>query len=402
MKEKSRWTKFLSILITLTLIWLPSYSTYAQGADKPVTQGEFAIYLVRALGLESQLPMGANVNDYVQILESQRIVPPGGYNPSKVLTQKDMAFLMVRATGMDNRVLNKMTTKSIVKKEKATIMKITGNVKFSRGKGSGFAKAQVGDELYAEDSLKTGKNSSAELKIGQFSAALIGENTEIMIEELAQTTNKKENVRIFLKEGDILVKVKGKGRRINFETRTTTTVAGVMGTIYKMTSSKKGDETTCGEGTISTYLIDTSGKPLSEPKSLNSGQNLLADPSGKKEPVYGQADPGILGDIQKTGTALASYVKNPEPDENQPDAQEEENGSLSSYDSRKELSEGGDQALAAALEVLSEEGIVLETTGPAGAANSTITQVQITQFINDLLLSDTFDEFNVDVTPTGQ
>lgn len=396
MRTESRGVKFLAVLMVAALGLLPVTNLYSQAAaQEPVTQGEFAIYLVRALGIEGNLPLGADVTLYIRLLEKSGIIPPGGYDPDKPLNQKDMAFLMVRVTGLESKVINRMTGKSLVKKEKAIIKKITGDVKFRRGLKSSYAKAEVGDELFTDDSIKTGSKSSAELQIGKFSAAQIGEKTEVLIEELAEKgASKTQKVRLFLQKGNICVNVK-KGKKVNFETRTTTTVAGVMGTILSQTSTPAQDQTVCGEGVVSTYLIDPTGKPLGAPKDLNPGDALTADPNGKKDPVYSTVD---VTNLVNDGRLLDPNIPSGTEGAGTP-GEGDASGDLSGFEARKQLSDGSDAAFNAAVETLSEEGVVIDAAGAAAATDTVITHTQLTQFINDLLLFGTFTDFNVDTTP---
>ncbi|MEW6534595.1 MAG: FecR family protein [Candidatus Auribacterota bacterium] len=392
----------VSLLVIMTLIFTPAAMLFAQ-ADQPVTQGDFAVYIVRALGLEHNLQVGALQRDYIELLERNGIVPPGGFKPDEPLTQKDMAFMMVRATGLENRVLNKMTGQSLVQEEKAVIKLIEGDVKHKRDPQAEYADAVVGDELFISNSIKTGPSSMVELMVGKFSAIQLGENTEITIEELStRGANAKENVRIFLKQGEMLVNVVPDTNKVNFESHTKTTVAGVMGTVYGMGSTPNQDTTNCLKGTITTFTINGTGAPASDPKPLDEGQQMISDPTGQQDPKYGSISPELWEDMLKRAARLLEYLKNAETQGTGESLGQKTGDDMSPFEARQSFAEGSDLALAAALEVLSEEGIEIETTGPAAAANTTITKTQLTQFINDLLLFETFNEYNVDTTPIGQ
>ena len=276
-----------------------------------------------------------------------------------------------------------MSEKSLVKKGKAVIKTIEGDVQFQRGRGTEFAKAQINDELFAEDSLRTGKTSSVELQIGRFGAVFIGENTEITIEQLAQVgQNKKDKVRIFLKQGQLVANVKSETKLVDFETRTKTTVAGVMGTIYLHSSTPAKEIIITGEGTVRTFTTNNAGKPTSEIKPLEAKGMMTADPTGK-EPVT----PADLGIKNKSTEGLSDRAAN----------------TSGTYDERQKLARGDDEAYKAAIQALNEAGIpVDDSTGAATAANTLITLTQITQFLEDLLVEPLYFRFNNDVTPIGQ
>lgn len=411
MKKCSKISKALSIAALYSILVMPVQHVAAQ-MDQAVTQGEFAKYLVRALGLEHNLPVGANVLEYIDILEQLNMEPPGGYDPTAPLTKKDMAFIMVRVSGLENKAINKMTSKSLVKKEQATVQELQGDVQFKRGPRSEYAPAEVNDTFFLEDSIKTGKNSWVVLKVGRFGAARIEENTEITIEQLASNGDKtKESVRIYLHQGSMIVNVKSQGNKVNFETRSKTTVAGVMGSSYQHSASKKEEIIRCFEGPISSYLTGSEGNPITDPKSLESRQQLFVDPNDPMNPKYSSFGPDEFKKPAEFANNLAKYL--PQAPQGQPaeqtpgesagSAQTTETDDLSSFEARQQLAQGSDLAFNAAVEALSESGIVIESEGGAAtAASAPITQVQLTSFINDLLLSDTFDFFNVDTTPIGQ
>ena len=430
MKNQSILSKLLLMVMVYSLAFMPATTLLAQ-VDQPVTQGDFAKYLVRALGLEHNLPVGANIRAYVDILEQLNMVPPGGYDPTKPLTKKDMAFIMVRVSGLENKVINRMTGQSLVKKSTAFIKEIEGDVQYKREERSEYGQAEIGDELYAENSIKTGEGSWVVLQIGRYGAARIEESTEITIEELAiKGAEQKDSVRMYLKKGDVLVNVKAEGKPVLFETRTNTTVAGVMGSAYMHSTSPTGDTVKCFEGPISTYLINAAGAPLGEPKALKEREQLFVNPSTPEKPEYSNFEPDTFKDAKDRIKNLATIIPPPvtpaqgeqgQPFPTQGSQQDQKSGELSdnapkgqtgdltqedklsSFKARQELSQGTEVALNAALETLNAEGYpISDTVGAASAASAPITKVQLTQFITDLLLLPDFDRFNIDATPIGQ
>ncbi len=429
MKKQSILSKLLLMVVVYSLTFMPATNLLAQ-TDQAVTQGDFAKYLVRALGLEHNLPVGANIKAYVDILEQLHMVPPGGYDPTKPLTKKDMAFIMVRVSGLENKVINRMTGQSLVKKSTAFIKEIEGDVQYKREERSEYGKAEIGDELYAENSIKTGEGSWVVLQIGRYGAARIAESTEITIEELAiKGAEQKDSVRMYLKKGEVLVNVKAEGKPVLFETRTNTTVAGVMGSSYLHSTSETGDTVNCFEGPISTYLLDAAGAPLGEPKALNAREQLFVNPNTPDKPEYRNFEPDTFKNAKDQIKNLATIIPPPvvpaqgeqgQPFPTQGSEQDEKSGKLSdtapnaqtgdltpedelsSFKARQELSEGTQLALNAALETLAEEGMPIEPTGAATAASEPITLVQLTQFIEDLILLPRYYDFNVDATPIGQ
>lgn len=399
MKRKSVGFKILSLMLITVLTHVSPL--FAQDKADAVTHGDFAVYLVRALGIEADLPMGAKKVDYLQLLERQGIVPSeGSYEVSKQLSKADLAFLMVRATGMENRVLNTLMNEKLVKEEKAVIVKMNGSVSFRRGLRGSYAKAEAKDELFLEDGLKTGKNSSAEIKIGQYSAAVVSANSEIVFEELAIRGNQKENVRIYVKKGEMIVTVKGDADRVNFETHTDTTVAVVTGTVFSISSVDGQDKVSSLSGSVKTYSIDPAGKPISDPKMLSEGNQVVFGSDRKSDAVFASIDlqdPFFMG-LSDKAKGVGSYITPPSATEMMAGNAQ---AGTSSFDARQQLAKGSKEALKAALEELSKDGVIIETTGVADAVNSTITQTQLSQWIGDLLLSPTIHDYNTPVTPIG-
>jgi len=405
---KKRCLRFMSMLMLIIFTVAQTSGLFSQAAmdpNQPITQGEFAVYLVRALALERNLPLAPSERDYVVALEEQGIYPPGGFEPNKPLTKKDMAFLMMKVTGIENQVINRMTGggKGIVKKEKATIVKMTGTVEFQRGKRGSYAKAELNDDLYLNDSLRTGKDSSAELRIGKFGAAHIGENTEITMEELGSSAEGKEKVRVYIKQGEIIVKVDNKGVKgaVEFETRSETTVAGVMGTTYLHFASPKVERVECSESEIKVYFLDSEGKPVGEPFVLKP-QDIISPPAQEG----GTPDITTMSQqqqerINKIALELAKYLLETGEISAQAGAGPE---GISTYQARQELAEGTELALNAVLDELAEQGVIIESGGAAsvseGAATA-VTHAQITDFFETGMINQLFSYYNVDVTPIG-
>lgn len=75
----------------------------SEGAQRPapriVTEGEFAVDLVRTLGLEFLLPLGATQLDYVRVLEQQGIQPLRGWDVRRTLTRDAFNEAIIRARG---------------------------------------------------------------------------------------------------------------------------------------------------------------------------------------------------------------------------------------------------------------------------------------------------------------
>ena len=59
---------------------------FERNNDRYVTQGEWAVFLVKAIGKDSEAPATASQLDYIALLEKNRIQPLDGWSKSEFLT----------------------------------------------------------------------------------------------------------------------------------------------------------------------------------------------------------------------------------------------------------------------------------------------------------------------------
>jgi hypothetical protein len=75
------------------------YSQINAQKDDLLTQAEFVHIIVRALGLQDQLPVAATLSDKIELLELLGYVPPGGWQLERALTKGDVAVVLVQILG---------------------------------------------------------------------------------------------------------------------------------------------------------------------------------------------------------------------------------------------------------------------------------------------------------------
>ncbi len=85
-------------------------SSFAQIAPMPqyITQGNFSILVCRAMGIEKQLPITSLPIAYARMLERLKIAPLEEWRVDKILTNGDMAVILARALGLEDEVLKKI------------------------------------------------------------------------------------------------------------------------------------------------------------------------------------------------------------------------------------------------------------------------------------------------------
>ena len=92
----ARMIKFSTLALLLTGLF--TYSAHAlEDADIPtegITQGEFAMWLVKAAGAEGNLPPAALQDDAIKFLTKLGIQPKEGWDADKKLTKKDLQQML--------------------------------------------------------------------------------------------------------------------------------------------------------------------------------------------------------------------------------------------------------------------------------------------------------------------
>lgn len=211
----------ISLLLTLYLV----FSVSAEGKK----QSQFAAQLCNALGIE------VTDGNYIAPLEAKGIVPENGWNPENTLSNKEMATLLAKAMGLEQEIDEKVSNKlNQAYRNKATIIRLEGTVSVKVDNNADWVIAETGMKLSQDDSIKTGPQSWAELRVGMVGGVRVKENTELDLIELSSKTGKAENIILYLNLGEMLVDARGIDTDTSFQVRTATTVAGVRGTIYNI------------------------------------------------------------------------------------------------------------------------------------------------------------------------
>lgn len=69
-----------------------------------ITQGEWATYLVKAIGDDDKVPSSASQIDFIALLEKNRIAPLDGWQESEFLSFGDKAVTMMQALGLSDQL----------------------------------------------------------------------------------------------------------------------------------------------------------------------------------------------------------------------------------------------------------------------------------------------------------
>lgn len=237
MRKKAKIFLGLGIITLLFsgILWFVN----AQEAEKPLTQGEFAIRLVKALCLDSGLTDSSPVESYIERLKEKGIKLEGEFQPDKIITKEEKSQLITKAFHVEVPIEEK--PRGIFYRDRAIIVYIEGNVQVKLGGKEAWVKAEKDMKLSEDDSIRTGPKSLVDLNVGVAGRVRIKENTELLLKTLStQAEIRRETVCLYLAMGEMIVDVNKVGPDSIFLTTTPTATVGVRGTIYsiKVTESK--------------------------------------------------------------------------------------------------------------------------------------------------------------------
>ena len=77
---------------------------FERQSDKLITQGEWAVFLVKSIGKDDEMESGAASVDYIALLEKNRIQPLEGWNSGEYLHYGAKAVTMVQALGLEDQL----------------------------------------------------------------------------------------------------------------------------------------------------------------------------------------------------------------------------------------------------------------------------------------------------------
>lgn len=224
--------KFFKYFIPLCFIILFSLVN-ALCAEEEITRAEFIKQLTESMGITYKLPEGPQILDYVNLLRKEGIKLPPDYDASKTITKEEKSDLLSQALAIERKMKEEGREVLEVYRNKAIIIRLTGEVMIKREGETEWIPAKTDMELTQGDYIKTGKGSSALLRVGVAGRIEVKENSEMLLRTLATQADKKsENILLYLAMGEILVDVREIEEKSRFETHTPTTVAAVRGTIY--------------------------------------------------------------------------------------------------------------------------------------------------------------------------
>lgn len=202
-------------------------------AEEEITRGEFVKQLAESMGITYKLPENPQPEDYVNLLRKEGLKIPPDFDTTKPITKEEKADLLSQALVLDRKKREEGRETVEIYRNKAVIIRMTGDVMVKRAGQTEWVPAKVNMELTQGDYIKTGEGASVSLKVGVAGRIEIKEKSEILLQTLATQEDKRsENILLYLAMGEIFVDVRDIEPGSKFETHTPTTVAAVRGTTY--------------------------------------------------------------------------------------------------------------------------------------------------------------------------
>ncbi len=99
--EKKRMASFSGAIFLLLLISFFIFSQLTAQDSEQFTQGDFVDALIRALGLEDQLPLAATAMDKAELLKSFGYEPLDGWDLEATLTRGTVAAVLGQILGIE-------------------------------------------------------------------------------------------------------------------------------------------------------------------------------------------------------------------------------------------------------------------------------------------------------------
>jgi outer membrane protein assembly factor BamB len=113
-----------------------------------------------------------------------------------------------------------------------------------------WSDVEIGSKLGRGDSVKTGAAAECQLRFSDMAVVSIRENTQVSVDSLSLEVTGSQ-VKLGLKAGTVLSKVKKLGARDSYAVRTDTAVGGVRGTEFGVTVTPQGGTlVTVRDGTV--------------------------------------------------------------------------------------------------------------------------------------------------------
>jgi len=173
--------------------------------------------------------------------------------------------------------------------EAAEVIHVKGKVEVQRGQDQTWRLAAVGTQLNIGDSIRTARNSNADILLEPKTKNYLRVQPGTMVVLSSKTPGELD--RIDLSSGKIYANLEKVKAGLTFEVHTPSAVAGVRGTGWSVESDKNVDEAATYEDNIFLQSFDANGNLISEivvPEGFKSFVERFQGPSALIELTSGE------------------------------------------------------------------------------------------------------------------
>ena len=188
----------------------------------------------------------------------------------------------------------------------ASISFVSGDTQVKAGRGGEWKPLKQGQNLVAEDVVKTGAGAKVEIKLTDGSVIRVAPNSEIRMKSLIGGKQKRE-MNFKLQAGKVWANVsKALGTDEKFEVETKNAVAGVRGTIFRVDSFD--DESTLVR--VYTGAVAVSNAPIYQKQGSDKGERVQVQ--GPQPVSRKQWEEMIAKTMQQVRVAANGKMESPE------------------------------------------------------------------------------------------
>jgi hypothetical protein len=218
----------------------------------------------------------------------------------------------------------------------ASVTRLKGNARVKYGKGE-FTKLLKGSQLKVGALIKTGRKSRIEIKLADRSVIRLGSKSSLTLQQAHFSGADSKNVAARLWRGKAYAVVsKLVGRKSSFEIKTSTAVAGVRGTAFRINAAR--DQSTVvrvytGAVAVSNAPIytkpakdtKTAGKPIKMPRiGIKPGGPGRVEVAGPQQVSKKQWEEFIAQALQEVRVSAKGEVSAPVSFDAKTEEQEDE------------------------------------------------------------------------------
>jgi hypothetical protein len=191
----------------------------------------------------------------------------------------------------------------------ATVIITSG--KAEANDGTSWKALEIGEVVSVGSSVRTGADSSCDLRFGSLGAVHIGASTQVQLRDINLTAG-AQTTEIGLKLGDITCKVKKLTEKDHFEVRLSDSVCGVRGTEFFVRARRgKPSFVAVNEGRVAVLPPSYDAQRIKETASSPEAAEQLIAQLSEAAPALDAGEESSVSsrDMAKANSAIAELLK---------------------------------------------------------------------------------------------